>query len=600
MVLHPERLMPPPTPRPALARPVALAALALALGAACDEQGASPPGGLEDTVTPPADTSPVDTTPAPSVRPAHCSGQITPGPAPLRRLTKTEYNNTVAELLGDTSRPADAFPPEEETLGFDNNASGRGVTQVHIERYMAAAQQLVKTALENHRERVVPCDPDDIGATLCAEQTFQRFGRLAYRRPLATSEVLVYRQYFEALYPTEGFEGAIAMLLEVILQSPQFLYRTELGGVDDDGDGIVALTGYELATRMSYLFWGSMPDDDLLAAAEIGLLDTKEGLAAEARRMLADPKSHGAVQHFHDQWLQLKVLPDTYKDGTLFPEFDEGLKDKLLYESRRFIEHVIFEGEGDLGTLLSATYSFLDPELAAHYGLEATPGAGDPPADARTGFVKTELDPEQRAGIFTHGAILSVQAKYNQTSPVLRGKFVREQILCQHLNPPPANINITPPELDPGLTTRERFAEHSDSDECAPCHKKMDPVGLTFENYDPLGRWRDDENGLPIDATGELKLTWDADGPVDNAIDIAQRLAGSEEVRQCYVTQWFRYTHGRDVAYDDECHVWDLMQAFDAADWNIRAMLVALTQTEAFRYRRVIVPGSGDVPGAGG
>ncbi|MCC6623076.1 MAG: DUF1592 domain-containing protein [Deltaproteobacteria bacterium] len=572
------------------------ATLLLVALAACDAQGTAPPGGLEDTATAPADTGAGDTTPAPSVRPAHCSAQITPGPAPLRRLTKTEYNNTVAELLGDTSRPADAFPPEEETLGFDNNASGRGVTQVHIERYMQAAEQLVKAALDNHRALVIPCDPDDIGAVLCAEQTVKRFGRLVYRRPLATTEVEVYRQYFEALYATEGFDGAIAMLLEVLLQSPHFLYRTELGGVDDDGDGVVALTGYELATRMSYLFWGSMPDDALLAAAEIGLLDTPQGIASEARRMLADPKARGAIQHFHDQWLQLKMLPDTYKDHDLFPEFTEGLKDKLLIETRRFIDHVIFDGEGDLGTLLSATYSFVDPELAAHYGLEA-PVA--PPVDARTGFVRTELDPEERAGLFTHASILSVQAKYNQTSPVLRGKFVREQILCQHLNPPPANINITPPDLDPGLTTRERFSQHSDSEECAPCHKKMDPVGLAFENYDSLGRWRDEENGLPIDTTGELRFTWDVDGDVDNALDIAHRLAGSEEVRQCYVTQWFRYTHGRDVAYDDECHVWDLMRAFEAADWDIQEMLVALTQTEAFRYRRVIVPGSGDVPGAG-
>ncbi|MFO0750489.1 MAG: DUF1592 domain-containing protein [Myxococcota bacterium] len=567
--------------------------MGLAAGA-CDFAPTHPAYPDAATATPDADVVVADTS-APAVRPAHCSDHITPGPSPLRRLTKSEYDNTVRDLLGDTSHPADAFPPEEQTLGFDNNASGRGVTQVHVEHYMQAAEELVRTALANHRDLVIPCDPADTGEIFCAEKTFQRFGKLAFRRPLTDAEVLRYRTHFEELLPSEGFDGAISMLLEVMLQSPHFLYRTELGGQDDDGDGVVALTGYELATRLSYLFWGSMPDDQLLAAAEIGLLDDKAGLASEARRLLKDPRAHDAVAHFHDQWLELVKLPDTYKDQALYPEFSDELKVKLLAETRRFIDHVVFDGEGDLGTLLSADYSFLDPELMAHYGLaDVSTDAGAADAAPEGELVKTALPADQRAGLLTQGAILAVQAKYNQPSPVLRGKFVREQILCQHLNPPPANINITPPELDPNLTTRERFAAHSDSDECAPCHKRMDPVGLTFENFDPIGRWRDDENGLPIDATGELRLTRDANGPVDNALGIARRLAGSDEVRQCYVTQWFRYTHGRDVAFDDECNIYDLMQAFAASSWNIEELLVALTQTEAFRYRKAIVPAPDD------
>jgi len=568
----------------------------LASLSACDETPLTPPDtGAPDTVevdTTPADTASeteVDSGPVEPVRPAHCTGQLSPGPAPLRRLTKTEYNNTVRDLLGDDSRPADAFPPEETTLGFDNNASGRGVSQIHIERYMLAAESLVKNALTNHRDLVIPCDPNDIPAELCAQRTLERFGKLAFRRSLTEDEKARYASYFNSLYVDVGFDGAISTLLEMMLQSPHFLYRAEFGEPDTDGDGVVALTGPELATRLSYLIWNSGPDDVLVAAGETGLLATAEGIRNQVLRMLDDPRSREAVLHFHRQWLELNKVKDTYKDAALYPEYDESLKARLQQETERFVDHVVWDGEGDLTTLLVAPYSMLDPTLAEYYGAEY-PAVE---AGTRPTYTKVALDPKQRAGIFTQGAILSVQAKYNQTSPVLRGKFVREQLLCQHLSPPPANINITPPDLDPNLTTRERFRQHSDSADCAGCHKKMDPIGLTFEHYDPIGRWRDNESDtLPIDSSGELLFTWDVDGPVTDAVDAAQRLAGSEEVRQCYVTQWFRYTHGRDAGYADECNVFDLMKAFKDANWNIKELIVALTHTEAFRYRVQIVPGA--------
>ncbi len=571
-----------------------VAALALA---ACDETPLAPPDTgqpdtavVPDTIVPEA-TPETEVTPEEPTRPAHCTGVLSPGPAPLRRLTKTEYNNTVRDLLGDDSRPADAFPPEETTLGFDNNASGRGVSQIHIERYMLAAEQLVTNAMANHRDLIIPCDPHDIPADLCASRTIERFGKLAFRRSLTADEKARFQSYFETLYVEDGFDGAIATIFEMMLQSPHFLYRAEVGEPDTDNDGVVALTGPEIATRLSYLVWNSGPDDILVAAGETGVLSTPEGIRSQVLRMLEDPRAHEAVLHFHRQWLDLLKLQDTYKDTELYPEFDESLKARLREETERFIDHVVWEGEGDLTTLLSASYSILDPVLAEHYGAEYEMVAGE-----RPGFKKVALDSERRAGLFTQGAIMSVQAKYNQTSPVLRGKFVREQMLCQHLAPPPANINITPPDLDPNLTTRERFRQHNDSDECSGCHKKMDPLGLTFEHYDPIGRWRDEESPiLPIDASGEILFTWDVDGPVANAVEMAKRLATSEEVQQCYATQWFRYTHGRDASFADECNVYDLMQAFEASGWNIKALIVALTQTEAFRYRKVIVPGGEEI-----
>ena len=579
-------------------RPTPLAAtLAVAtLLAACDYEPSTPaspsPADAATTgdTTPPADTNPADVSPAVdtddgSGRPAHCSAQLTPGPAPLRRLTKTEYNHTVRDLLGDDSRPADRFPPEEETLGFDNNASGRGVSQVHIEQYMDAAEQIVRDAMRTRRDQIIPCDINVIDETICAEQTISGFARRAYRRPLTERERERYMSYYEALRLDEGFDGAVVIVLEVILQSPHFLYRTEFGRPDEDGDGVVMLTPFELASRLSFFLWGSVPDDRLLAAAEVGLLDTPEGLAAEARRMLESPKAREAAQHFHLQWLHLKKLPNVNKDPAIFPEFTHELRELLGTETKAFVDHVVFEGEGDLTTLLSANYTFLNKTLAAFYGVP-TESVTD---DAWQKFV---MPADQRAGVITQGAMMATLAKFNQTSPVLRGHFLREQILCQFIAPPPADINITPPDLDPNLTTRERFRQHNDDPACAGCHAKMDPIGLPFENYDPLGRWRTHEGELPIDASGELKFTRDANGPVESGIALVHRLARSEEVRACYATQWFRYAHGRDVSFDDACHLHDLMGAFEKSGWNIKALLVALTQTEAFRYRRVVVPGS--------
>jgi hypothetical protein len=581
--------------RPALS-PLRALLVATSLLAACDYEPSAPASPVEapDATAPSTDASaPADATLAGDAasgddRPAHCSAKLTPGPAPLRRLTKSEYNHTIRDLLGDDSRPADRFPPEEETLGFDNNASGRGVSQVHIEQYMDAAELLVRNAMRARRDQLIPCDINLVDETVCAEQTISRFGRRAYRRPLTAGELARYMSYYDDLRPDEGFDGAIVIVLEVILQSPHFLYRTEFGRPDDDGDGVVMLTPFELASRLSFFLWGSVPDDRLLAAAEVGLLDTPEGIAAEARRMLESPKAREAAQHFHQQWLHLKKLPNVFKDPAAFPEFTEELRDLLAAETKAFVDHVVFEGEGDLTTLLSANYTFLNSTLAAFYGLSSD-GLSD------GAWQKYVLPADQRAGVITHGSMMATLAKFNQTSPVLRGHFVREQILCQFIAPPPADINITPPDLDPNLTTRERFRQHNDDPACAGCHAKMDPIGLPFENYDPLGRWRTHEGDLPIDATGELKFTRDANGPVDNGIALIHRLAQSDEVRQCYATQWFRFAHGRDVAFDDACHLHDLMAAFRKSGWNVKELLVALTQTEAFRYRRVIVTGS-DAP----
>lgn len=571
--------------------------LSLAVSACGDDQDGGPPTDSAGTdmldVDVVEDTAPDTAEPAEPIRPAHCSDKLSPGPAPSRRLTRTEYNHTVADLLGITTDPGNRFPPEEETLGFDNNASSRNVTQIHVERYQEAAENMVSEMLATNRAQVLKCDADSVGALLCAEWTIRDFGKLCFRRPLTAVEQARYWDFFGALYAEDNdFDRAIGMVLEVMLQSPQFLYRLEVGHEDADGDGVAALTSFEIASRLSYLLWNSMPDDYLLAAAEVGSLDTPEGIAVEARRLLENPRARRASLHFHRQWLQVDDLALVHKDADVFPEYDAALRDRMTAETERFVTHAIFEGTGDLPTLLAADYTIADATLAAHYGVSPPTGELD-----EDGFGRVSLEGGQRAGLFTHGSTMTVQSKPNQSSPVLRGKWVREQLLCDHLDPPPADVDITPPAVEPGLSTRERFRQHSDDPACSGCHNKMDPLGFTFENYDALGRWRTiDEGGSPVDPTGEVLFTWDADGPVDNAVDMAQTLAQSEQVHDCYIKQWFRYTHARDVTFADECNMFDLRKAFYDAELDIQSLLVALTQTEAFRYRPVADPDTTPVP----
>jgi hypothetical protein len=268
------------------------------------------------------------------------------------------------------------------------------------------------------------------------------------------------------------------------------------------------------------------------------------------------------------------------KDTATYPKYNEGLRSLWRGETLAFLDDVIFDGAGDVATMFTASHSVMNAELAAFYGI-----AGGPETDA---FERIELDPSRAAGILTQGSILAVTGKPNQSSPVHRGKFVRERLLCQTLPPPPNNVVATPPAVSPDLTTRERYSEHSKNPACSGCHVKMDPIGFGFEHYDGIGLWRDEENGLPIDDAGQLVDTRNIDGNFDGVVDLGKKLAESEEVRQCVATQWFRYGYGRAEGADDYCSMQQLQQTFAVKGFNVKELLVALTQTDAFRYRRTV------------
>ena len=509
---------------------------------------------------------------------------------PIRRMTRFEYNNTVRDLLGDNTNPADVLPPEEEVAGFDNQAGALTTSDLLVEQYVSVAEDVSARAIGNMNALLDGCDPASQGSDACALSFIERWGQRAYRRPLEQEEIGRLKGVFDwaASDPDLGtFEDGIQVVIEVVLQSPSFLYRPEYGSDTPVEGDVVPFTSWEMATKLSYMLWNTMPDDELFQAAANDALLTREQVAAQAARMLESDRAKDTIRNFHKQWLLLTQLENVTKDTSVYPVFDSSLRPLWEQEIQTFIEHVILEGDGTLETLFAADYSFMNEELANFYG--------DDVVEQVTGteFRQVQLDPARRAGFLTSAAVMATHANVNQSSPVFRGKFVREQLMCNTLPLPPNDIVIEPPQLDPNKTTKEQFEEIGADPNCASCHSLMNPIGFIFEHYDGVGQWRDQQNGKNIDAVGEVVQTDDIDGTYDGAIELAQALAESTQVQECVSSQWFRFAYNRSVTQVDSCSIQQLNERFAASNFNFRELLVALTQTNAFLYRRAVVADQG-------
>lgn len=503
-----------------------------------------------------------------------CGDAPSPGSAPIRRLTPFELDNTLLDLLGDDTHPA-ANLPEEGGSGFDNNAEVGAVSRLVAQKYMQMAEDVAERATADLPGLLGCASAEDDG---CLRSFVESFGRRAWRRPLESGEV----DDMVALYDDASGEfdepTAVGVLLQAFLQSPFFLYRVELAGIDADEGVAVPLGGYEMATRLSYLMWGSMPDETLFAAAEAGELATAEQIEAQARRMLEDPRARRMTLHFYEQWLLYRNLDVLAKDTDTFPAYTTDIAALQRQEVEALITDVLWEGDGSLDTLLTADYTFVNDTLAAFYGIEGSFGPN---------FERVAM-PGQASGIVTSGGVMSVFAKPNETSPVARGLYVREHLLCQIPPPPPDDVDLVPPEPSDATTTRERYAQHSEDPACAGCHSLMDPIGFGLENYDAVGRWRDQENGTTIDASGFLAqagLEFD-DEAFDGPVELGQRLRLSPDMQSCVAQQWFRFAYGRTESEElDACTLEQVHERFEASGHNLRELLVDLTQTDAFRFR---------------
>ena len=500
---------------------------------------------------------------------------IHPGESPIRRLTKYEYNRTVQDIFDITTEPANEFPPEAKALGFAEIADAQTVTVLLAESYWNSSKDLALGPTAD-LTKLLGCEVSSAG---CVDSFITKFGRIVYRRPVADAELLRFKAVYDWGQQKLSAREGVQMMIEVMLQSPDFLYRPEFGESNSAGD-IVPLSSYEIPPRLSYLMHGSMPDESLRAAADDDQLKNKEEIYAQAKRLLDQERTRSTYQHFFGQWLALEDVGHIERDATVYPGWTANTPKLLREETESFVDHVIFDGDGSFKTLLTAPYTFMNKELADFYGVSGPSGSE---------FEKVNTDPTQRAGLLTHGSLLAHHAQALQTSPVHRGKFIRETVLCQTLAPPPDDIIIVPPDLDPNLTTRERFSAHSDDPKCAGCHFLLDPVGLGFEHYDAVGRWRDEENGKAIDATGELFNT-DVDGKYSGGVELATKLSESDDVSSCAVKNWVRYAYGRSESPEDACSLVDLGLAFSKADFSVHELLLQLTQTDAFLYRKAVTP----------
>lgn len=512
--------------------------------------------------------------------PNGCGSSAPLAAVPIRRLNRFEYDNTVRDLLNDSSGPAQEFPAEERQAGFNNNGAALTVSPLLAESYLSAAERLAATAVEKNLAVLTPSPACDLAQqdAACVQRFIEQFGERAYRGPLTADEIGVLEDVYAAGKASGGHQNGLKLALTTMLLSPRYLYRVEFGVPAAAGETVVRLDSWEMASRLSYLLWGTMPDAPLLAAARAGLLVTDDQIAAQVDRMLKDSiRTRLMARNFHEQWLQLNELQGREKDTTAYPSWNAELVPLMTEETQRFVDYVIFEGEGTLQALLTAPYTFVNGALAKHYDPASTTTSAT--------FDKVPLDGSKRGGLLTQGSLMTLLANADQSNPVRRGKFVREQILCQHLTPPPADAKIELPALDPALTTRERFSQHRENAACAGCHTMLDPVGLGLENFDAVGRWRDKENGKVIDASGEVSGM--VDGKFNGALDLARKLSTSEELASCVVEKWFTYGYGREpVAAEDDCSVDFLKRELAASGNRIRDLMVALTKTPAFRYRR--------------
>jgi hypothetical protein len=549
---------------------VLAAALALLGGCAGDIAGNPPPGGNQPGPAPviPGVTGGTQT-PAPA--------NVTAAVAPLRRLTGDQYRNTVRDLLGVTDLSVVGALPGDDSINdrFYSNVSS-SLAAIDLDHYADAAEALSVKAVAN-LAALVPCDPA-AGDAACAAKFIAGFGKRAYRRPLAQAEVA----RLTKLYAAAGtFPEGIRLVISALLQSPKFLYLPEPVPASAAGK-VVAVDPWALASRLSYFLLNTMPDDPLLAAAEAGQLATADQVARQAGRLMADPRFRQTVTSFHDQWLELKQIAGADKDAKTFPLWSPALKAALAEESRRFVESVMSgDGDGKLQTLLTSRTTFLSGALYDLYGVARPAGA------APDAWQKVELPAGQRSGILTQAGLLAAQAHEDRTSFILRGKLVREALLCTDIPPPPPNVVNNDDKLPSGASARDRAAAHRADPRCAACHQLFDPIGFAFENFDAIGHWRTSDAAGPIDAKIELTDTQSLNGPVAGPLDLAAKLAGADEVRDCVARQWMRFALGREDRPDDAPSLNAAMKALKDSGGKVPDLLLAVARSDAFRYQRV-------------
>jgi len=579
-----------------------------------------------------------------------------PPEIPPIALTPVEYNNTVRDLLG---LPADAtawpeqpeiaarlipsqgeqaglfgseaialapwpweFPEEEGVNGFDGMVDGQAPSAYGVETMQKAAVHFASFALVS--PTFFSCtdweQADAETQDTCGWASVERFAQRAWRRPIEDEERTRLQAFWDSQIAAGTAEEAVVLTAAAILQSPGFLYRVETGVGAPDKEGVIRLTDWEMASRLSYFLWDSMPDEALFEAAYSGKLSRRNQVQEQARRMLADPRARDAVVRFHHQWLGtdevLTVSParrafgplfgitpapalDTTDDG-IWPAILGPLRHSMLAETHLFVERVVFEEEGTFRALMTDHHGYMSSHTEPLYGDGATAIAGGESVEWPYGTVvfsqgtrstlqlyPAEFPPDQRAGVLTLPSVLALGAYPVHPAPVLRGKRILERLACQEFGaPPPEAEAAAPPDTtEVEATNRERTEEATSPTQCASCHDVINPPGFAFENYDGMGRWRAEDNGLAVDASGEFTLAGGETLTFGSGVELAQQLATNEQVLDCYALHWTRMATGVHLRTSDEAML-PIQEAFRQDD-TIVELLVTIVGSDLFRFRRV-------------
>jgi hypothetical protein len=510
----------------------------------------------------------------------------------VRRLSNREYNNVVRDLLWNNTQPANAFLDDSYANGYDNGSALLTVQTDQAERYQLAAEQLAQQAVNNHLVQLLGgCIPDKPipGQAVpspdnsrpgawgwpCVDRFFETFPQRAFRRPPTADEMARLRGVYRTAAQLGGYPLGIQTTIEAILQSPAFLYREELGVLSEASGEPATLTPYEVASELSFFLTGTMPDDDLLAAASEGRLSTRKDLRREASRLMQTASAQANVRQFFHQWLATNRLATVTKDAAFYPAFNSALAASMSAELDLFFNDVLWNGSGSLRELFTSSTSFADERLGALYGVAGGPG-----------FAPVSLDPEQRKGILTRAGYLTVHSATSHSSPVERGVFLRQALLCTQLPPPPPDVLrlAMMEQPDPSKTTRERFAAHSADPFCHSCHQYIDQVGFGFEEFDAIGAFRTTENGKPVDDSGTLLGTRDADGDFRGVGELSERLLTSRQFQDCVVTQMFRFAMGVAETTDDREILGRISNQF-SVDQPLLELVLAIVDSPLFVQR---------------
>ncbi len=409
-----------------------------------------------------------------------------------------------------------------------------------------------------------------------AEQSIRQFLTRAYRRPVGAEEIDHALQLVEQAHTAgDSYQRAMQLVVQLALVSPSFLFRGEVP-VDQESAHTFPIDEYQLASRLSYFLWSSMPDEPLMQEAASGTL--RQNLDVQLDRMLASPRSDELIRNFGEQWLETRRLEMIEPNAELFPEFDKPLADALREETFRMLRDV-FRNNLPLATLLRADYSFLNSRLANHYRIEGVEG---------NHFRKVQLPANRQVGLLAHGSVLAVTSHPDRTSPVLRGKWILQHLLNDAPPPPPIVADLAEdPQSDAGKSLRERLEIHRASASCNVCHRVMDPLGFSLENFDPLGRWRDSDGQVPIDASGQLPDGREFYGPT-GLRDIL--LADLPSLRKCLVEQLLTYALGRGLEYYDQCAVRQIASTTQEQGDTITSIVKAIVHSVPFQQTQIDSP----------